>query len=475
MSKLSSSAPSRWIYAPQAVLPCDDGSLHIGPAALEICGGRITQRLDAPPEGCIVERLGERELLSPAWINAHTHLAMACFRALSIEQATASNVVEDLFFKLESSMTADDVAAFARQGAYESLIHGVGMVWDHYYHAEAIAEAVASVGLSAVIAPTLQDVAGPGASSFEAHLAQTAAIATSESLADAGVFAALGPHATDTVSAKLWEQILDLACAHNLPVHLHVAQSVEEYERAQTLHQTSPVGLLERCGALERAPHIALIHGIYISDEDLAKLDPARHTLGFCPYSQLIFNFPAAVQHWQDAGIPWFVATDCAASNDDMSVQKELRYVAGLHLAKTSSSAQLERFMAQPSLATAQATHEHRQHGYAQRAPLATPAALLSRVWSTPGRMHPQLNVGELRVGALANLAVWDLDHPSFWPGTLPLRTLAMGDTSAALAKLMVVGRWFDQPATLAQSPEYKDATAEASRRLELLLARAGF
>lgn len=471
---------SSWIDAACAAIADDQGQLQLRPAALELRAGKIVRVLDALPHALPpttkVTRLGARYLLSPAWVNAHTHLPMACFRALDIEQSTHANVVEQLFFRLESAMDDQDIAAFARVGAYESLIHGVGLVWEHYYGGAALAEAIAQAGLAAVVAPTLQDLSGPGMDQAQAQLEATLAIAQSEPLQAQGIWAALGPHATDTVSDSLWAQIGQLAKAHKLPVHVHVAQSIEEYERAVTTRGCSPVGVLQRAGILDDAPHVALIHGIYISKADLASLHPARHTLGFCPYSQLIFNFPARVRAWSEAMIPWFVATDCAASNDAMNVQKELRFVAGQALAETTSSQALFDFLdaPQPSHHLAQQVHAHRQARYDQRQPQATPSRLLPLAWSIPGRMHPSFVAGVIAPGALANLAIWDLEHPSFWPGQLPLRTLALGECSGALSQLVVCGRWIEQPHALPQTPEYREAVQIANERLKHLKRRAG-
>ena len=35
-------------------------------------------------------------------------------------------------------------------------------------------------------------------------------------------------------------------------------------------------------------------------------------------------------RRWSEVGVRWVVATDCAANNDSMNVQQELRLVAGL-------------------------------------------------------------------------------------------------------------------------------------------------
>jgi len=69
------------------------------------------------------------------------------------------------------------------------------------------------------VAPTLQDRGnGPGVALLEAAIAETEAIDDDDRLRARGVFAAVGPHATDTVSEALWHRCRDLAVKRNIPV-----------------------------------------------------------------------------------------------------------------------------------------------------------------------------------------------------------------------------------------------------------------
>ena len=475
--------PTKWLFSHKV---WHDKTL--GPAAIGVAHGVITDlitdadaiktcRAEATSRNEAWHDLGDR-LVTPAMVNAHTHLAMACFRGLSIEDATGGNVVEDLFFAVEAAMTSADIAAFARIGAYESLLAGVGLVWEHYYGGEALADAISQTSLCAVVAPTLQDLDGPGKDRWEENLELTLKLADPAWQAR-GIYSALGPHATDTVSATLWERVRHLANTHELPVHAHVAQSIEEYERAAERHGTSPVGWLDTLGLLDEdggAPSFLMVHAIFMSDADLATLDPARHALGFCPYSQLIFGFPADVTRWEAHGLPWYVATDAAASNDSMNLQKEMRHIAGLRTVEASSHPDYRRFASSGALEDARNANNARQDTHRQREALATDEALLSRVFSIPGALHPSFRAGTIAPGALANLIVWDTAHPSMWPGLHPLRTIAMGDTTDAIWNMMARGEWVSEGGNyhraLTTSPDYLDAHQEATARLTALLAR---
>jgi 5-methylthioadenosine/S-adenosylhomocysteine deaminase len=478
---------THWILAHHAALPGFDGALRVAPALLGVRGGRLCEvvadvgpgelgRHVGPSDTC--ELLGERLLVTPAFVDAHTHLAMACFRALPTDGVGAENMVEDIFYRVESLLEPGDVRAFARMGAWEAMLNGVGMVWDHYYCGAALTGALEDVGLCGVVAPTLQDLDGPGKDMSERHLAETAAIAKDARLAELGIFAAVGPHATDTVSEGLWGRALEVALAHNLPVHLHVAQSIEETRRAYARSGVSPIAWMERVGALEAAvPTMLLVHNIFADRADLARLDASRHVLAWCPQAQAIFDFPADAWAWQEAGLRWVVGTDAVASNDSRNLQKELRMVAGLRSMSHPGGAAHQRFMCNAGgLELADASAAARREDLGGRASVAGEESLLSRVWSVPGALHPQARAGVLAVGALANVAVWDLDHPSMWPGMRPLRTLAMGDTSGALHNMMVAGVWRGEPGDLSgsitRSAAYREAAAEAHERLSRLLSR---
>ncbi len=459
----------RTLHARNVVLG-EANSLRVGPATISIEGGKITGVLEGEARGDVDEDLGNH-LVAPAFINAHTHLSMGGFRGLIGNDALRGNVVEDLFYKLETAISAEDVRAFTRLGALESLRHGVARVWDHYYFAESIAAGMHDVGLRGVIAPTLQDLDGPGVAQREAQLQATEAL-TSESWTTRGIHAALGPHATDTVSASLWSDVVSVARAHALPVHAHVAQSIEEYARIDERHGLSPVAWLESMGVLADVPALLAVHAIYVSERDLQRLDPSRHALGYCPLSQQQFCFPAHVPSWQAAGIPWIVGTDCSVSNDSMNVQRELVSVAGIRGFRPSSGEAFDAFRRAPSVEAAQAVDAGRTADLDAHGILAEPKTLLGSVWSVPGRLHPAFTAGVIEAGAEADLVVFDPDHPSLWPGRDLLRALAYCDTSSALHGLMVGGQWRIEPGRLSawlESDVVRDATTEATGRLEAL------
>jgi 5-methylthioadenosine/S-adenosylhomocysteine deaminase len=476
------------VVASRRVVLGEGDALEIAPAAIEIEGARIAgvDRLDGALYREEMARRGEQHahsvrdfgdrLISPAFVNAHTHLALGFLRGSVPAAALRGNMVREFYFGIESRLEPEDVAAFTRMGAYESLLHGVGLVWDHYYHGLAVAEALAETGLAGVVAPTLQDLSGPGVAWREEQLRATETIARSRELALAGMVAAVGPHATDTVSEGLWRECTALARDHRLPLHAHLAQSLEEHRFSLDDRRATPLRWLLSVGVLEGVPAAVFAHAIYATPAELALLDRRRDFVVWSPCSQLVFGFPANPLLWEEAGLRWAVATDCSSSNDSMNVQKELRHVAGLRTAGTTWSQSYGEFLRGGRDAAADAVWDERSRVFERAEAVARPESLLARVWGIPGAAHPAMRAGVLEPGALANLVVWDPDHPSMWPEA-GLSTLAMGDTTQAIHALFVAGREIGQAGdfhrSLVESDGYRRALDDATRRRERLLARS--
>lgn len=473
---------AHWLSARRTLLPDDGNGLRETAALLRLHAGLIVE-VRAVEEAAYADNVrslrdaGERvedfgrRVLTPAFVNSHTHLALSFLRGA--DPGRADDLVEQFYFQQESRLTAGDVQAFTRMGAYQSLLHGVGCVWDHYYFGEAVAAGMRDAGITGTVAPTLQDLGGPGADQWETALDATVALHDSRAAHRAGVFAAVGPHATDTVSEQLMARALEASVEHNLPMHLHLAQSAAEVQRVRARTGCPPLGWLEQLRVLEHAPSLVLAHGLYASRAELSLLDPERHTLVLCPHAQMVFGFVAAVDAWCEHGARWTLATDCAASNDSMSLQKEMRAAAGLPQASIAWSAPLRAMLEGGSDEAAAATDALRLERRQEMASHLSPGALLSRVWQTPGALHPGFRAGALQPGALANIVVWDPDHPSLWPGADVQRGLAMGDTSGAIHAMYVMGRPLgvagDFADSLLASHSYQDARQEAEDRLRAM------
>jgi len=453
----------------------------IEPAVIQIDGANIRSIKTYPNAEQITATshwFGD-DLVTPGFTDSHTHLALSFIRGRVTRPGTAGNLVEDVFFKLEEKITPADVGAFTRMGAFECLLAGTTHVWDHYYHGDAVADAMMQVGLTGTVAATLQDLSGPGKNDWETNLAFTQALHGSEYHRNLGISAAVGPHATDTVSEDLWRKILEVSEKNNLPIHAHVAQSTEEFNRIQEQYGCTPVDFLRRAGLFESPVTKQLVHMIYASAKDLSFCKSPSVRLIACPHSQLIFHFPAAYMDWWKIGLNWGVGTDCAASNDSLRVQAEMRTLATWPMASIAHSPEFGEFRRSATKIQAQGLSALRHRFNDELNDILSEEKLLNILFfGAVQGPSPQCKSLGIKAGGLANLTVWNWDDPVFWPGHAPLRSIIFSDLQPALKGLMTLGRWRgtvgDVRRSILGSPEYKSARREATERLNALLDRAG-
>lgn len=458
------------LFSQQALLGPD---LELGPACVHVDGHQITrvERRPDAPDGAL--DLG-RKVLAPAWVNAHTHVALVALRGFAGLAAQGGNMVEELYFRVERNMEPADVKALARVGAVDCLLSGTGAVWDHYYHGVALAEALVECGLAAALAPALQDLDGPGVPLLEDSFQQLQELGKPAWEAQ-GILPVIGPHATDTVSPALWARCRDLAVQTGWPVHFHVAQSAEEWERIHARHGCSPVQLLQRQGLLEAGVPLLMVHGLYVSEADLDLLDPDLHRLGHCPAAQSQFDFPADEVTWRQRGLKVVLGTDAGSCNDTMDPQAELRMMAAASSWAITQGPEAVDFRRSSSPMALQAIRARRARHLGDR---ESARELLQRITSLPGDLHPQMPVGRIQAGYWANLQVIDPDSPGMWPAHDVYQALAFSQVQPAIWGLMVRGRWIGEPGNLRGallgSDWWRQAQQEARGRLEALLRRSG-
>ncbi len=461
---------TRVLYAPQALIdptPDDNRTTpHRVSALITIDPPHLTAVEIAPtavPDGADV--LPDHLLLTPAFVDAHTHLTLHALRGVTTARAAAGNLVEDVFFRVESHLTPDDIRAFTRVGGLEAMLSGTAVVHDHFYAGRSVAEGLRDIGLAGLVAPALQDLSGPGAGGWEQALDDTAALDDDDALHAVGIGAMVGPHATDTVSDRLWRKAAELAEARSLPGHAHLAQSPDEHARAVATGARSAFDRLDRTHALAAGPGWQLVHGLYLDGQDLDGLAEHAPVMVACPRSWARFGFPADVVGWKDRGLRIAVGSDAAPSNDAMVVQAELAALDALWPAAVPQALPLH----------ARGPARRALHG---RRP--DDAMLWRAATSRPGAIHPRLRSGRIAAGHLAHLAVWDTRHPALWPGDDVLQTLVHGRPAPALAQLMVAGRWRGPRgvdvfgAHVLGEDRVQAWIAEATQRRRALWARAG-
>lgn len=158
----------------------------------------------------------------------------------------------------------------------------------------------------------------------------------------------LSPHAPYSLHPSLVAEAVALSAARKLPLAMHLAESPDELELLRTLGgplrdlqvelgawdpAAIPRGArsLDYLRLLADAERALVIHGTFLDDEEIAFLAARRERMAvvYCPRTHARFGFaPYPLTKLLAAGATVALGTDSRASNPDLSLFNELRFVA---------------------------------------------------------------------------------------------------------------------------------------------------
>ncbi|GAB6879485.1 amidohydrolase [Halorubrum gandharaense] len=358
----------------------DDGTiLAVGP---ELDGAaEADERLDA--EGCLV---------MPGLVNAHTHVAMTLLRGYADDKELDAWLQEDIW-PTEAELTPDDIEAGAELGVLEMIRSGTTAFADMYFSVDRIADVVERAGVRARLGHGAVTV-GKDEGDARADVEESIEVATAlDGAADGRIRTAFMPHSLTTVGEEYLREGLELATAHDVPVHLHANETEDEVTPIVDERDERPMEYADELGALGSANFFA--HGVHVDDTEIGLLAETDTAVVHCPASNMkLASGIAPVQRMRDAGVTVALGTDGAASNNDLDLFDEMR-----------DAAMVGKLGAEDAS--------------------AVPAEAVVEMATAAGADALGLPGGRVEAGAAADLAVVDLDAPHLTPVHDPISHLA--------------------------------------------------
>jgi formiminoglutamate deiminase len=275
-------------------------------------------------------------------VSAHSH-------AFQVDLRGSAERFDDDFwgwreamYALAGSLDPDSMYAVASRCYAEMRAAGYGAVGEfHYVHhavdgtpyadpnamARALEAAAADAGLVIRLLPAAYARAGfgrepePGQRRFYDPDVETF-LARVDELGH-GVAA----HSVRAVPADWLAAIAAWSDARGAVRHVHAAEQPRELEECRAEHGCSPIELLDRTGFL--GPLCSVVHGIHVSEHDIALLARSGATVVSCPTTEgnLGDGFPPALAY-RDAGVPLAIGTDENLVLDPFEEVRELETLA---------------------------------------------------------------------------------------------------------------------------------------------------
>jgi cytosine/adenosine deaminase-related metal-dependent hydrolase len=293
-----------------------DGWVLIGDQAIEAVGA------GDPPEADERVDLGGA-VVTPGLVNTHHHLYQTLTRARA-QEADLFTWLKTLY-PLWARLDAESELAAARTGMAELALSGCTTVFDHHYVfprgkdgiAEALLEAQESIGVKLVFGRGSMDLGESQGGLPPDSLVEDldTILAETEALAARGVDVAVAPCSPFSVTKELMRESATLARRLGLPLHTHLAETVEEEAYCRELYGCTPVEYLEELGWL--ANDVWCAHCVHLAEHEVRRFADTRTGVAHCPTSNLRLGAGVArVRDLVDAGAPVGLGVDGSASNE---------------------------------------------------------------------------------------------------------------------------------------------------------------
>lgn len=316
-------------------------------------------------------------VVMPGLVNTHTHASMTLLRGVA-DDLNLQDWLNKEIFPREAKMTPDDIYWGAKLAIAEFLLGGTTCFADMYFTNE-VANAVAQTGIRANISLGMTIFGG------QDGLKNGVEFANNWNGAENGrIHTCLGPHAIYTCPVDFMKDIVKAAKENNLSIHMHISETKKENDDCASCNGASPVKVLDKLGAFD-VPTIAA-HCVCLSDEDMDILKSKNVS----PAMNVGSNFKlgsgmARIGEMVDKGLNVTIGTDGPASNNDLDMWEEMRWVS--LCAKVNGD------------------------------PLKVPASQALRMATANGaKALGWNNLGSLKPGNLADLIVIDFSDPRLVP-----------------------------------------------------------
>lgn len=262
----------------------------------------------------------------PGLVNGHTHAPMTLLRGLA-DDLRLDVWLMGYMMPVEREFVNPEFCWLGTQLACAEMVRsGVTCFGDMYYFEEAVADATVQAGVRAVCSQSILKFPTPDAMSYEDGLRLAHDFVTRWK-GHHLIVPAIGPHAVYTATPEMISECARLATTHDVPVHIHLAETAQEAESHLAEYGVSVVPWLDEHGLFEAK--VTAMHCVYLDESEMYAL--LRRDIGVVhnPSSNLkLASGFAPVSKMLGLGLPVGIGTDGPASNNDLDMLEELRLTA---------------------------------------------------------------------------------------------------------------------------------------------------
>jgi cytosine/adenosine deaminase-related metal-dependent hydrolase len=328
------------LYSGGWIVTCDDAGTEYPSGWLLVEDGFVATVGDGEePDADAREELGGA-VVTPGLVNTHHHLYQTLTRARA-QQADLFNWLRELY-PVWAGIDAEAEYAAARVGLAELALSGCTTVFDHHYVfprgrdglVEAEVQAARELGVRIVASRGSMDLGASDGGLPPDELVEDidAVLADTERLVGelhepgrgARVQIAVAPCSPFSVTRRLMSESAALARRLGLPLHTHLAETMEENAYCLELYGCTPVEYLTDLGWL--GGDVWCAHCVHLSPEDITDFGHTGTGVAHCPTSNLRLGAGVApVRELLDEGTRVGLGVDGSASNERSDLFLEVK------------------------------------------------------------------------------------------------------------------------------------------------------
>lgn len=272
--------------------------------------------------------------IMPGLVNAHTHVPMSLLRGLADDMRLDVWLL-GYMMPVERKFVSPE---FCRLGTMlscaEMIRSGITSFADMYYFEDTVAEATALAGMRAVCGQTVLKFPAPDADSFEDSLASASNFIKKWKGHDL-IIPSVAPHAAYTATQEILAACAELAIKHDIPLHIHIAETQNEVEEWRENYDMPVVPWVKKLGVLDAK--IIAAHCVHIDEGEMHTLEHAEAGVAHNPSSNLkLASGFAPVSDMLEIGLNVGIGTDGPASNNDLDMFEEMRLASFIAKAVTN-------------------------------------------------------------------------------------------------------------------------------------------
>lgn len=320
----------RLALIPRWIVPVVPEGRVLEHQALVIEGDRIVAMLDRLEleqqfPGIEQQHLPEHVLM-PGLINMHTHSAMSLLRGVA-DDLPLMRWLEDHIWPVEQQLMGPDyVRAGTRLSMAEMLRGGTTCFNDNYFFPDTTAEAAIEAGMRAVVGMPMIHFPTVWAQTEDEYFER--GLKVFDRFRDEPLIGvSFVPHAPYSVSDAAFTRMRKLADQLDTVIHLHLLEAAGEIESSMAEYGMHPLDRLESLGLLNS--RLLAVHMTQINSADIERLARNGVHVLHCPDSNLkLASGICPLAELDAAGVNACIATDGAASNNDLDMFAEMRLAA---------------------------------------------------------------------------------------------------------------------------------------------------